>query len=168
MNYDSISFKVLDQGGLASPEESITLNVNPVADLIDIVASDNIINQSEKAVGVTLSGTAEGADFVFVEWGGVEKVATVQDGVWSVLYPTIVNVVFDLGDFQTAAYSEVSLADVFAQIPQLTFEDVMSFNVISTEVPDDEIDSVEITESLSSSGTSVDITVKLITSSKVN
>ncbi|QNI94086.1 putative cadherin domain-containing protein [Synechococcus sp. A15-127] len=152
MNYDSLSFKVLDQGNLASPEESITLNVNPVADLIDIVATDNVINQSEKAVGITLSGTAEGADFVFVEWGGVEKVATVQDGVWSVLYPTIVNVVFDLGDFQTAAFSEVSLADVFAQIPQLTFEDVMSFNVISTEVPDDEIDSVISTVAMSSDG----------------
>ena len=163
MNYDSISFKVLDQGGLASPEESITLNVNPVADLIDIVASDNIINQSEKAVGVTLSGTAEGADFVFVEWGGVEKVATVQDGVWSVLYPTIVNVVFDLGDFQTAAYSEVSLADVFAQIPQLTFEDVMSFNVISTEVPDDEIDSVISTVAMSSDGEFIGSQVRFVT-----
>ena len=163
MNYDSISFKVLDQGGLASPEESITLNVNPVADLIDIVASDNIINQSEKAVGVTLSGTAEGADFVFVEWGGVEKVATVQDGVWSVLYPTIVNVVFDLGDFQTAAFSEVSLADVFAQIPQITFEDVMSFNVISTEVPDDEIDSVISTVAMSSDGEFIGSQVRFVT-----
>lgn len=163
MNYDSISFKVLDQGGLSSSKESITLNVNPVADLIDIVASDNIINQAEKAVGVTLSGTAEGADFVFVEWGGVEKVATVQDGLWSVLFPTIVNVVFDLGDFQSASFEEVSLADIFEQIPQLTFEDVMSFNVLSTEVPDDEIDSTISTVAMSSSGEMIGSQVRFVT-----
>ena len=71
--YDLFSFKVFDQGGLMSLEETITFNVLPVADLVDIVASDNVVNRSEKAAGVTLSGTAEGADFVFVDWGGVER-----------------------------------------------------------------------------------------------
>ena len=86
MNYDLFSFKVFDQGDLSSSPESISFNVSPVADLIDVVAIDNVVNRSEKAAGVTLSGTAEGADFVFVDWGGVEKIATVQDDVWSTYF----------------------------------------------------------------------------------
>ena len=136
-SYDLFSFKVFDQGDLMSSEETITFNVLSVADLVDIVATDNVVNRSEKAAGVTLSGTAEGADFVFVDWGGVEKIATVQDGIWSTYFPTVINVTFDLGDFQTFSFSEVTLAEVFAAFPTLTFDDVMSFNIISTEVPDD-------------------------------
>ena len=94
-----------------------------VADLIDTVAIDNVVNRVEKAAGVTLSGTAEGADFVFVEWGGVEKIASVQDGIWSAYYPTVLNVTIDLGDFQSFSFSEVTLAEVFAAFPEFTFDD---------------------------------------------
>ena len=62
INYDLLSFKVFDQGDLSSSPESISFNVSPVADLIDVVAIDNVVNRSEKAAGVTLSGTAEGAE----------------------------------------------------------------------------------------------------------
>ena len=138
-------------------------NVLPVADLIDTVASDNVVNRAEKAAGVTLSGTAEGADFVFVEWGGVEKIASVQDGIWSAYYPTVLNVTIDLGDFQSFSFSEVTLAEVFAAFPEFSFDDVMSFNVISTEVPKDEIDSTISTVAMSSAGELIGSQVRFVT-----
>ena len=163
MNYDLFSFKVFDQGDLSSSPESISFNVSPVADLIDVVAIDNVVNRSEKAAGVTLSGTAEGADFVFVDWGGVEKIATVQDGIWSTYFPTVLNVTFDLGDFQTFSFSEVTLAEVFAAFPELSFDDVMSFNIISTEVPNDEDNMPISVVAMSSYGELIGSQVRFVT-----
>ena len=107
----------------------------------------------KKQLVLLLSGTAEGADFVFVEWGGVEKIASVQDGIWSAYYPTVLNVTLDFGRFSIClVFQQVTLAEVFAAFPEFTFDDIMSFNVISTEVPEDEINSVISTVAMSASG----------------
>ncbi|MGA0540595.1 Ig-like domain-containing protein [Neotabrizicola sp. VNH66] len=52
------------------------------------IAGDNVINATEAAAGVTLTGTAQPGATVQVSWGGTTLPATVSaSGAWSVVFP---------------------------------------------------------------------------------
>lgn len=54
---------------------------------LNVVAGDDVVNATEQAAGVVLTGTAEAGSTVQVTWGGVTLPATVAaDGSWTVTY----------------------------------------------------------------------------------
>lgn len=56
---------------------------------VNAVAGDDVVNATEQAAGVVLTGTAEAGSTVHVTWNGVTLPATVAaDGGWTVTYAT--------------------------------------------------------------------------------
>jgi hypothetical protein len=74
--------------GNGKPAGAVTVDVTaPTMATIVQVAGDGIVSASEKAAGVTLTGTGEAGASVSVVWGAVTKTATVSaSGTWSVLF----------------------------------------------------------------------------------
>jgi hypothetical protein len=74
--------------GNGKPAGAVTVDVTaPTAANIVQVAGDGIVSASEKAAGVTLTGTGEAGASVSVVWGTVTKTATVDaSGAWSVQF----------------------------------------------------------------------------------
>lgn len=73
-------------GSSSSPSPTPTPDTTaPDKPVISAVASDNVVNASEAAAGVAVSGTAEAASTVTVTWGSATKTATADaSGKWSV------------------------------------------------------------------------------------
>ena len=89
----AISANVNDAAGNPATEASKTVAIDTTAPTITIntIATDDIINAAEKATGVTVSGTATGANgqTISVYWGGIDKTATIaNNGTWTVTYNT--------------------------------------------------------------------------------
>jgi hypothetical protein len=82
----SLSVSITDQAGNASAASAtvaVTIDTMvPAAPVISAVATDNTINATEKAAGVTVSGTAESGASVVVSWG-TSKTVTATGGTWS-------------------------------------------------------------------------------------
>jgi predicted RNA binding protein with dsRBD fold (UPF0201 family) len=55
----------------------------PNAPTINVIATDDKINASEKAAGVVVSGTAESGSLVTINWGGVSQNIMASEGTWS-------------------------------------------------------------------------------------
>jgi hypothetical protein len=55
----------------------------PNAPTINVIATDDKINASEKAAGVVVSGTAESGSLVTIDWGGASQNMIVSEGTWS-------------------------------------------------------------------------------------
>ena len=73
--------------GAMSTAYSLTLDLTaPNAAVINPVAIDNLVNASEKAAGIVVTGTAEAGSAVAVTWGTAAKSATATGGVWSVTF----------------------------------------------------------------------------------
>lgn len=89
-----ITVTATDAGGL-SYGKNFTISVNdvnetpvdttpPDAPTIATVATDNIVNSTEKTAGITISGTAEANSAVSVTWGGTALTTTADaNGNWS-------------------------------------------------------------------------------------
>src|SRR5690606_10844734 len=74
----------------ASAALPVTIDLDgPAAPVIDLVSTDGIVDPSEAAAGVTISGTGDEGSIVTTNWGGVEKTATVTGGIWSVAYDAL-------------------------------------------------------------------------------
>ncbi|MEY2633076.1 MAG: hypothetical protein RIR00_1730, partial [Pseudomonadota bacterium] len=70
-------------GGGGSSSTPDTTAPNPP--VISAVSSDDRVNATEKAAGITVNGTAEAGSTVTVTWGGTNKIATADaQGAWSV------------------------------------------------------------------------------------
>ncbi len=89
---DTISYQIrqVDAAGNIGPATSVefTFDDNAPSITISTVAGDDYINSDEKAAGVTITGTAEGANgsVITVDLNGVAKTATVAGNAWSVSY----------------------------------------------------------------------------------
>ena len=60
----------------------------PTAPRLDIIGSDNIISQSERAQGIIVSGVAEPLGTVRVNWAGEQRQTTSRsNGQWEIFYP---------------------------------------------------------------------------------
>ena len=78
-----------DSVGNVSPETEKLVRIDTLAPsqpTINTIEGDNVINVTEKADGVVLSGTAEAGSSVAVTFGGVTKTVVVTGGVWSATY----------------------------------------------------------------------------------
>lgn len=88
---NTILVRQKDAAGNISASAAITnklvVDMSVAGLTISQVADDNIVNISEQAKGVTISGVAEANASVRVTWGTVSKTITAgQDGAWSVNY----------------------------------------------------------------------------------
>ena len=86
----TVTANVSDVAGNEATEatKTLTKETGSLTITINDVATEDIINSSEKTAGVGISGTtnAEDGTTVTVSWGGVEKTTTASGGAWSVLY----------------------------------------------------------------------------------
>ena len=133
-------------GNTGTGEREIAIDANLPGLRVDTVAGDNVINGSEAAAGVAISGTttAEAGQTVTVTLGGKSYTAQVQQGgVWSVNVPGS-----DLTALADSGYTvQVSVSDAAGNpgsagktITLDTTPPTVSFNVVAG---DDVINSVE-------------------------
>nr|WP_234082900.1 Ig-like domain-containing protein [Enterobacter quasiroggenkampii] len=133
-------------GNSASAGREYSVDATAPTVTIDTVAGDNVINGSEAAAGVAISGTttAEAGQTVTVTLGGKSYTAQVQQGgVWSVNVPGS-----DLAALADSGYTvQVSVSDAAGNpgsagktITLDTTPPTVSFNVVAG---DDVINSVE-------------------------
>ncbi|WP_375753274.1 Ig-like domain-containing protein [Enterobacter roggenkampii] len=133
-------------GNIASAGREYSVDATAPTVTIDTVAGDNVINGSEAAAGVAISGTttAEAGQTVTVTLGGKSYTAQVQQGgVWSVNLPGS-----DLTALADSGYTvQVSVSDAAGNpgsagktITLDTTPPTVSFNVVAG---DDVINSVE-------------------------
>ena len=149
-------------GNSASAGREYSVDATAPAVSIDTVAGDNVINGSEAAAGVAISGTttAEVGQTVTVTFGGNSYTAQVQQGgVWSVNVPGT-----DLSALADNGYTvQVSVSDAAGNpgsagkaITLDTTPPTVSFNVVAG---DDVINSVEHGQAQIVSGTATGASV---------
>ncbi|HFK5711958.1 TPA: Ig-like domain-containing protein [Enterobacter roggenkampii] len=154
-------------GNIASAGREYSVDATAPTVTIDTVAGDNVINGSEAAAGVAISGTttAEAGQTVTVTLGGKSYTAQVQQGgVWSVNVPGS-----DLTALADSGYTvQVSVSDAAGNpgsagktITLDTTPPTVSFNVVAG---DDVINSVEHGQAqiVSGSATGANVGDKLI------
>uniref|UniRef100_UPI003879BA25 Ig-like domain-containing protein n=1 Tax=Enterobacter quasiroggenkampii TaxID=2497436 RepID=UPI003879BA25 len=154
-------------GNSASAGREYSVDATAPTVTIDTVAGDNVINGSEAAAGVAISGTttAEAGQTVTVTLGGKSYTAQVQQGgVWSVNVPGS-----DLAALADSGYTvQVSVSDAAGNpgsagktITLDTTPPTVSFNVVAG---DDVINSVEHGQAqiVSGSATGASVGDKLI------
>ncbi|QLG83598.1 Ig-like domain-containing protein [Enterobacter roggenkampii] len=154
-------------GNSASAGREYSVDATAPTVTIDTVAGDNVINASEAAAGVAISGTttAEAGQTVTVTLGGKSYTAQVQQGgVWSVNVPGS-----DLTALADSGYTvQVSVSDAAGNpgsagktITLDTTPPTVSFNVVAG---DDVINSVEHGQAqiVSGSATGANVGDKLI------
>ncbi|MCM7227866.1 Ig-like domain-containing protein [Enterobacter hormaechei] len=149
-------------GNSASAGREYSVDATAPAVTIDTVAGDNVINGSEAAAGVAISGTttAEVGQTVTVTLGGKSYNAQVQQGgIWSVSVPAA-----DLSTLADNGYTvQVSVSDAAGNpgsagkaITLDTTPPTVSFNVVAG---DDVINSVEHGQAQVVSGTATGASV---------
>ncbi|WP_425591333.1 Ig-like domain-containing protein [Enterobacter soli] len=149
-------------GNSASAGREYSVDATAPTVTIDTVAGDNVINSSEAAAGVAISGTttAEVGQTVTVTLGGNSYTALVQQGgVWSVNVPAT-----DLSALADNGYTvQVSVSDAAGNpgnagkaITLDTTPPTISFNVVAG---DDVINSVEHGQAQIVSGTATGASV---------
>ncbi|GAB7397012.1 hypothetical protein OUHCRE2_04680 [Enterobacter asburiae] len=149
-------------GNSASAGREYSVDATAPAVTIDTVAGDNVINASEAAAGVAISGTttAEVGQTVTVTLGGKSYTAQVQQGgIWSVNVPGT-----DLSALADNGYSvQVSVSDAAGNpgsagkaITLDTTPPTVSFNAVAG---DDVINSVEHGQAQIVSGTATGASV---------
>ncbi|WP_368748708.1 Ig-like domain-containing protein [Enterobacter hormaechei] len=149
-------------GNSASAGREYSVDATAPTVTIDTVAGDNVINGSEAAAGVAISGTttAEVGQTVTVNLGGNSYTAQVQQGgVWSINVPAA-----DLSTLADNGYTvQVSLSDAAGNpgsagkaITLDTTPPTVSFNVVAG---DDVINSVEHGQAQVVSGTATGASV---------
>ncbi|WP_368958455.1 Ig-like domain-containing protein [Enterobacter hormaechei] len=149
-------------GNSASAGREYSVDATAPTVMIDTVAGDNVINGSEAAAGVAISGTttAEVGQTVTVTFGGNSYTAQVQQGgVWSINVPGT-----DLSDLADNGYTvQVSVSDAAGNpgsagkaITLDTTPPTVSFNVVAG---DDVINSVEHGQAQIVSGTATGASV---------
>src|SRR5690606_1004065 len=87
----TISAIAIDAAGNRSTvpgERSVTVDMTVAPPVIGNVASNNLVNGTEAADGVVVSGTAESGSSVAVTWDGVTRSATATGGSWSITFPS--------------------------------------------------------------------------------
>src|SRR5690606_27773459 len=87
----TISAIAIDAAGNRSNvpgERSVTVDMTVAPPVIGNVASNNLVNGTEAADGVVVSGTAESGSSVAVTWDGVTRSATATGGSWSITFPS--------------------------------------------------------------------------------
>ncbi|EMQ9921661.1 Ig-like domain-containing protein [Enterobacter hormaechei] len=149
-------------GNSASAGREYSVDATAPTVMIDTVAGDNVINGSEAAAGVAISGTttAEVGQTVTVTFGGNSYTAQVQQGgVWSINVPAA-----DLSTLADNGYTvQVSVSDAAGNpgsagkaITLDTTPPTVSFNVVAG---DDVINSVEHGQAQIVSGTATGASV---------
>ncbi|HHH2820167.1 TPA: Ig-like domain-containing protein, partial [Enterobacter hormaechei subsp. hoffmannii] len=149
-------------GNSASAGREYSVDATAPTVMIDTVAGDNVINGSEAAAGVAISGTttAEVGQTVTVTFGGNSYTAQVQQGgVWSINVPGT-----DLSALADNGYTvQVSVSDAAGNpgsagkaITLDTTPPTVSFNVVAG---DDVINSVEHGQAQIVSGTATGASV---------
>ncbi|WP_404997468.1 Ig-like domain-containing protein [Enterobacter hormaechei] len=149
-------------GNSASAGREYSVDATAPTVTIDTVAGDNVINGSEAAAGVAISGTttAEAGQTVTVNLGGNSYTAQVQQGgIWSVSVPAA-----DLSTLADNGYTvQVSVSDAAGNpgsagkaITLDTTPPSVSFNVVAG---DDVINSVEHGQAQIVSGTATGASV---------
>ncbi|HCM9112468.1 TPA: Ig-like domain-containing protein [Enterobacter hormaechei subsp. steigerwaltii] len=149
-------------GNSASAGREYSVDATAPTVTIDTVAGDNVINGSEAAAGVAISGTttAEVGQTVTVNLGGNSYTAQVQQGgVWSINVPAA-----DLSTMADNGYTvQVSVSDAAGNpgsagkaITLDTTPPTVSFNVVAG---DDVINSVEHGQAQVVSGTAIGASV---------
>ncbi|KTI91854.1 Ig-like domain-containing protein [Enterobacter hormaechei] len=149
-------------GNSASAGREYSVDATAPTVTIDTVAGDNVINGSEAAAGVAISGTttAEVGQTVTVTFGGNSYTAQVQQGgVWSINVPAA-----DLSTLADNGYTvQVSVSDAAGNpgsagkaITLDTTPPTVSFNVVAG---DDVINSVEHGQAQIVSGTATGASV---------
>ncbi|MDL4634089.1 Ig-like domain-containing protein [Enterobacter hormaechei] len=149
-------------GNSASAGREYSVDATAPTVTIDTVAGDNVINGSEAAAGVAISGTttAEVGQTVTVNLGGNSYTAQVQQGgVWSINVPAA-----DLSTLADNGYTvQVSVSDAAGNpgsagkaITLDTTPPTVSFNVVAG---DDVINSVELGQAQVISGTATGASV---------
>ncbi|WP_444550954.1 Ig-like domain-containing protein [Enterobacter hormaechei] len=149
-------------GNSASAGREYSVDATAPTVTIDTVAGDNVINGSEAAAGVAISGTttAEVGQTVTVTLGGKSYTAQVQQGgIWSVSVPAA-----DLSTLADNGYTvQVSVSDAAGNpgsagkaITLDTTPPTVSFNVVAG---DDVINSVEHGQAQVISGTATGASV---------
>ncbi|EPH9880139.1 Ig-like domain-containing protein [Enterobacter hormaechei] len=159
----SVQVSVINvNGNSASAGREYSVDATAPTVTIDTVAGDNVINGSEAAAGVAISGTttAEVGQTVTVNLGGNSYTAQVQQGgVWSINVPAA-----DLSTLADNGYTvQVSVSDAAGNsgsagkaITLDTTPPTVSFNVVAG---DDVINSVEHGQAQVVSGTATGASV---------
>jgi hypothetical protein len=72
--------------GLTTTATAIGFDTESTTPIINAVATDNIVNNSEKTTGVAISGTADAGATVAIIWGGKTQTATATGGNWTTTF----------------------------------------------------------------------------------
>ncbi|HMN83527.1 MAG TPA: Ig-like domain-containing protein [Burkholderiaceae bacterium] len=136
----------VDAGNNVSTAYSYTLAVDtiaPVAPVIGMVAGNDIVNGTEKAAGVTVSGTAEAGATVAVTWGTVTHSAVAgANGAWSVRFESG-EVPPDNPSSTITAIATDAAGNVGPSASRVVVVDSTSVVVIASVTADDIVNSAE-------------------------
>ena len=96
----------------ASIGESVSVETTlPVVSIITPIAGDNVVNTTEAATGIVVTGTATNADgqTLTLDFAGVQFSVVVSNGTWSVTVPS--TILRAISDASYAVQATVSSAD---------------------------------------------------------
>ena len=123
---------------------------------LNTIATDDIINAAEKTAGVTISGTATGAngETISVSWGGIDKTATIaNNGTWTVTYNTA-DIPADASSSAISANVSDTAANPATEVSKTVVIDTTAPTItINTVATDDIINAAEKTAGVIVSGT---------------
>lgn len=85
-NFNQNGSAWINGGDLINLPNAITIDTSINVPVINTIATDNIVNATEKAAGVNVSGTAETNASVIVTWANITKTVTAPGGNWSTTF----------------------------------------------------------------------------------
>lgn len=124
----------------------------PAAPSIQAVAADNRVDATERAVGVTVSGTGVAGSIANISWGSITKTTTVDaNGRWNVSFsamelpaaqgPSTISATVTQGGLTSAAVER-----------QVTIDTIPLAPTIQTVAGDNRVDSIELVPGVSVAG----------------
>ncbi len=133
---------------------AVTVDTVSTTPVINAVATDDRVNNTEKTAGVTVSGTAEAGASVEIKWGATTQTATAgSDGTWSKIFSTA-----QIGADAAASTITVKATDTAGNVSTNTTRDVLIDTVVaaptfSAVATNDVVNAAEKTAGVAVSGT---------------
>ena len=132
---------------------SVTVDTSSAIPVISAVATDNVVNATEKAAGVAVSGTAEAGASVLVSWGDASHTVTATNGAWTTTFSSS-EVPADASTVISAVASDTAgNAASSAATRAVTVDTVSATPVINAVSTDNTVNAAEKSDGVAVSGT---------------
>ncbi|MFC7050150.1 beta strand repeat-containing protein [Emcibacter nanhaiensis] len=151
----AVTAEVVDPAGNVGPQAAVAVTVDsslPTMPVISVISGDDVVNTTEKAADVVVSGTAMAGASVDVTWGGVTHSTTAAtDGSWSVTF-TSGEVPAD-GATQVSATADSGLGPSAAALRDVVVDTTGATPAIDAVAGDDLVGSAEAAAGVTVTGT---------------